>query len=199
MKIWLDLDEVLCSLMKPWLKRCKKELWLDLKFEDVTSYALWEIPTVKHSKKEIVKVFAKMIEDDYKNWHNILEPIPGSVGWVRKLKDIWWELIIITSRPAVLKSATFSWLEKYFWWLIDEVIFTNLDINNLNIWNKQDFLKKLELDVFIEDNFDNVKNAIDFVKKVFLFKKPWNKHLVSDAIHPKLAIIEKWDDVFKYL
>jgi len=195
MKIWLDLDEVLCSSMKPWLERCKEELGFYLPFEKVKNYALWELSVVKHTKEEIVKVFAQMIEDDYKNWHNILFPIDGAVDWVKRLANSGWEIVVITSRPSILKNATMSWIEKYFPGMIKDVIFTNKDVENLRLWNKGEILKSLWLDVFVEDNFENAQKAINFVKKIFLFKKPWNIEFLKNVEIGNLYVVNNWAEL----
>ena len=169
MRIWLDLDEVLCSLVKP----LEKKEDFPLSYENITNYNLREITNL--TKEEAVNLFASVIYEDYEKNHEILTPLPYTVDTVKKLKSKADKIYVITARPELLKEQTYSWLNRYFPGLIDDVIFTNKHLD-IKIWDKEDVLKKLEISLFVDDNLKNVLWAQKaWVKYIFLQSRPWNQ------------------------
>ena len=167
MRIWLDMDEVLCNLISPLAEK------FGVDFQQITNYHLWEIMNI--SKQEAIEAAIDMIKEDFEKNHTILTPTEYSSEVVASLRSGAIKMFVITSRPSLVEKFTLSWLEYYFPKMFDEVIFTNKTMD-LQLWNKENFLKQLDLDIFVDDNVENCLWAIKTgVKKVFLLDKPWNQ------------------------
>lgn len=189
MKIALDMDEVLCSLVEPVL--CNRNF--PLKYEQITNYNLREI--TDYTKEEAVKLFMDLILEDFQKNHKILTPLQYTVETVRRLKEIADKIYVVTARPEILKDYTLSWFEKYFENLIDDVVFMNKTLD-VKVWNKWDKLKELWIDLFVDDNLENVIWAVDaWIEKVFLVDKPWNQVKLDKSIIRIAALNEVLDYV----
>ena len=169
MKVALDMDEVLCSLISPILNNKK----ISLKYEEITNYNLWEIMNL--TKNEAIKLFIDLISEDFSKNHKILTPLDYTVDTIKKIKERADKVYIVTARPELLKDQTYSWVNKYLPNLVDDIVFTNKSVD-LQFWNKANILKYLGINLFVDDNLDNARWAMNIgVEKVFLPNKPWNQ------------------------
>jgi len=186
MKIGLDFDEVLCWFIEPLANR----LWL--KYNQITKYELWEILNIE--KKKVVNLAIDLMKEDYKTNHKIFKPIKYSEKLVNLC--LWQNVYIITSRPSFLEKETNSFINHFFPNLkIKKIIFVNKN-ENIELWKKYKILKQLWLDIFIEDNLDNLIESVKFYKKWFLLKKPWNKNDIRlKSLNNKIITIDSLYDI----
>lgn len=93
-------------------------------------------------------------------------------------------LHLITARPAsavVSRKGTYEWLKKHQI-IVDSVTHTN---------NKPDIIKKLEIDVMIEDSPYEVGRLVDSNVPILLLDQPYNK----DIIHNNVTRFTHWLEV----
>lgn len=110
-----------------------------------------------------------------------VKPFPEAIKAVKKLSEIH-ELKVLTSRPYYTKKETEEWLELHFPGMFTEVLFNNKHTPETYVpgEQKQEILKKINADVFIEDN---LKYVIDCPHvKVFLIDKPWNQGEIPNNV-----------------
>jgi len=142
----------------------------------------------------------------YKDWveflnsdkHHDMKPINGSVRVIKKLNKKH-QIYIITARNSKHRKNTVLWIEKNYKEKFEEIHFIDYNHEDYTkpFFTKGDIVKRLGIDVVIEDNLNEIR---DIAKKnpktkLFLFDKnnqyTWNK----ERPLPKNTMkIESWKD-----
>ena len=188
--IWVDLDEVLAETVDFCLKFNDYKIWnKSLKREDIIDYYIHQIKWFDIDLQWAIDWFNIPIANDIEKLE--IQPVKWAVTRLLELKNDWNEIIIITARnEQKLADYTYKWLEKYYKWLIDEVIFTDHFTDRHR--HKWEVCRELWINSMIEDNFDY---ALDIAKnwiETYLLEKPWNKF--KQQKHKNLKRIQKWND-----
>jgi uncharacterized HAD superfamily protein len=188
--IWVDLDEVLAETVDFCLEKNNYRIWNKIiKKEDIIDYYIHQIPWIDIELNGAIDWFNKPIASDIKKLE--IQPVKWAIEKILELKSNSNEIVIITARNQdKLWEYTYKWLEKYYKWLIDKVIFTDHFTDKHR--HKWEVCRELWVDYMIEDNFDY---ALDIAKnwiKTYLLEKPWNK-LQNDG-HKNLKRIQLWEE-----
>ncbi|MBS3149788.1 hypothetical protein J4455_03810 [Candidatus Woesearchaeota archaeon] len=184
MKIGVDLDEVLVEFINPFLDYLAKDHSIVLKKEQITTYRLWEL--WNGSKAQGWQLFI----DFYKKMGVInLKPVELSENAI-DLLQVNHDLMVITSRPRVIKNDTEFWVNKYFNGKFKEIHFADYLIFHGK--KKAEICKDLKIDVMIEDSLEYAEECSKSVKKVFLLNQPWNQ---SDDLPENIERVYSWGEI----
>ena len=151
-RIILDLDEVVCDMMKPLISMHHDRYNSDVTIEDVIQ---WDLP------RDMVQIF---IEPGF---FLHLPPIPGAIDGVRDLLSWGHEIIIATNHS----NNDYIAADKVLW------VQRNLPMlsSNIMIGSRKDVLQG---DIIIDDNPDYLINSPCPIRIVV--DRPWNReHIVT--------------------
>ena len=152
-RIILDLDEVVCDMMKPLISMHHDRYNSDVTIEDVIQ---WDLP------RDMVQIF---IEPGF---FLHLPPIPGAIDGVRDLLSWGHEIIIATNHS---NNDYYIAADKVLW------VQRNLPMlsSNIMIGSRKDVLQG---DIIIDDNPDYLINSPCPIRIVV--DRPWNReHIVT--------------------
>lgn len=191
MTIGIDLDSVVAEFMPHIINFQNKRNGTSFRLEDHTTYGLEKVWGV--SRKEVLEC----VYDFYSSSHvDKIMPIKGSVEGIDYLSSKY-ELIIITSRPRMVKRKTHKWIKKYFNNKFSSVIHTNqFSKRRKNMKSKSQVCIDMGIKTIFEDHlkfaFDCSVNKIN----VYLHDMPWNqkKKLPSNMVR-----FFKWGEIRDYL
>lgn len=101
-----------------------------------------------------------------------LQPYPYNAETLQRWKDEGHTLIVVTARSLHFTEATTAMVKEYYP-MIDEVVL-------VESFDKRNAIRSLELDVYIDDHFDCVLQAVEVgVETVVLISNeetPYNYH-----------------------
>lgn len=189
--IGIDIDEVLSETLDEVLKYNNyKFKWLPIKRKDVTDYYVYKIPEYNWSVDDAIVFFGKAIRS--KSVQSNIKPVIWARNKLRQLKKEWWQIILITARAIDVKDFTEKWLNKYFLWLWDDIVFTNHFTKDSV--NKSEVCEKLWIKIMIEDNLDYSRELANKWIKVWLIDRPWNISY-DKKIDKNIVKFKKWNEV----
>ena len=132
----------------------------------------------------------KFLETYYKKIINEVKPRTLAVEYLKKLHNEGNKIILITARweteGAEVEKLTKSWIEKY-----------NIPCDKLiiNAENKLIAAKQENIDIFIDDSFNNCKLVSDSGIKTYLMDSRTNKELIDQ----KIERIYSWPHLYMKL
>ena len=186
-----DVDDVLNNLTEQWLCNYCKTKNIKIKYENI-------IENPPHNILNIT--FDEYIDslDSFRLSDKALNMLPNSkiLNWFEQYGYLF-NNIVITSTSAKTSQNSAFWVMKHFYkWIhsFNVVPSYRIDDNVVRInKTKKDFLKKFgNVDIFIDDNEENIEGAKELNIKTFLVSKPWNKNgLEIENILMKLTEIGK--------
>lgn len=172
MRIGFDLDEVLCNITGFLLDSVNKEFGLNLDINAFQDYNFHKNNYTDSAKinKEIADRFVELVIDGDKLYKHSI-PYTDMVNAVNILNKEGHEIHIVTARGEAVYDLTSKWLAK------ENISYTSLSLVGLNAC-KQNKIKDLCLDYFIDDHIDNIIAALTADEELhgstFLVDKPWN-------------------------
>lgn len=170
-KIAVDLDEVLCELMRAFLKWHNHQYKTSYRFDDAVDYH-WSNFMGISSERAIREFHNFARTTEYAN----LPIINGSVQVMAELLKKH-ELYLITARQTVFEEVTRKWVDKYFPNVFKEIVFTNhYPMDGTPSYSKGEVCHKLGCKILIDDNPYNIQSLLDLGVNVILLNKPWNKN-----------------------
>jgi len=186
----VDLDEVLAETVDEVLKSNNYMIkWQAIYRDDISDYYVSNIPKYNLVKDEAIDFFWSVL------WTPARENILP-VKWAReKLKEFrgkWWKIVVVTARVEKISEYTHKRLDRYYNWIIDDVLFANhysdkevpKSVLCKNIWAK----------IMIEDNLDFAMELAQFGIKVYLLDKPWNRNY-SPVTHKWITKVYDWSEI----
>lgn len=194
MKIGVDVDSVLASIMDELVKyldnkRGKTHILEDISINDL--YKIWGI-----TEKEMIG----LVEGFYQDKWDTIVPIGGSVEGIKTLKDEGHELFVITARPDFTKEKTIEWLElNYGKNTFTNMIFTD-KFRNPNAPKKPEIMKTNNIDILIDDEPHNCADCsiAGFPSVLFNYnnKYPWARGEIEDS---NITRALSWDETIKII
>ena len=168
----LDIDAVLADLQTEWLYRYNLDYKDNLKAEQILSWGMDE-----YVKPECGKRIYDYLLDD--NLYTNVNPIPGALQAVNKMRDLFTRVIFCTMSP-------FPKMGRKFQWLIDNKFFEYYNYGD----PEMDYIETrdkslINADYLIDDYFVNLAN---FQRYGIIFTQPWNKDI--DCIFR----LDNWND-----
>ena len=170
--IWVDLDEVLAETIEGVLKFHNYQINnISARKEDISDYYLWDIKKYWLTQDEGVKYFRDFL-DEAQISEEIL-PVKWAKEWLKRLKNGWRKIIIVTARREEIKEFTVHRLNEHFGWLWDDILFASHFTEHAI--NKSELCKQHWIEIMIEDNLDYAIELANAGIKMYLLDKPWNK------------------------
>ena len=162
-KIGLDFDGCIADLIEAFIREYKNEYNILLKKEDMTDY--WLETCLPVSLESVRKVMDKIIDD----------PIKTDMKFIDGAKEFLLELsknsilFFITARPN--EWQVYKWLQK----MIPEIPLENIRVIAVgDHLKKLKEIKKLKIELFIDDYADTCQILHNNGIKCILFDQPWN-------------------------
>ena len=172
MKIGIDFDDCIADLAPVLIDYYNKIDGTSHKIGDVVSWdldGLWKMDR-KSAQERCFNFYPQ--EEGIE-----IPPVHGTVEAIQKLRKNN-ELIIITGRPEATLDFVTEWLKNHSIDLFDKIIFSNQF--NGEKRGKAEICRDEEVDVFIDDNFQNILEVSKEKIKCFLMDAPWNQGLVPE-------------------
>lgn len=186
MKIGIDIDDVIVDFLPSFINFYNERYNKNIRFEDMTSFFLWEVG-VGTNRKDVIKFVDEFYDSE--NFYDM--PLIAGAKEAINLLSKEHEIYIITSRPIKLKEKTIEFFKINFP-DIDLKIFFSKGIHHPGD-TKSEISKRLGLSIFIEDNYIE---GFDLKRtKVFLMNKPWNKDFSDD----KIIKTDGWSEILENL
>jgi uncharacterized protein len=187
LKIGIDIDDVTCEFVRPYLDFHNKKFKTNFIFDQITKPLFWESFGIDQSKMQ--EYF-----DDFQNNYLLLEEFPlvnGVKEAINKLSKIG-EIFFITARPFKLISRTQTFLDKNF----PDVHFELIHSGDLHGGkkNKSEICKELGINILIDDISSFCEDCSKKGIKVFLFDKPWN-NLFNEKDYENITRVKNWEEV----
>jgi len=182
MKAGIDLDGVVADLMRPFLKEINKRFDLELQYDDITSYHFSDCISVDIEDLRVIWESPEFI---------LGQPLLPYARWgINRLRDFGYKIYIVTARKSHLKTFTLGWLEKH------EIPFDDIVTGKQE--EKQSYIERNGLDIFIEDRTKNALEATKFCKRVYLMDKPYNRYTITlDESKSNIIRVNGWRDIIK--
>ena len=190
--IWIDLDEVLAELVDYVLIYHDYTInGNSIKREHMKDYYIYKIDNLNINLDDSINWFREAMEADEEKLQ--VKPVDWAYKELQKYKSKWYSFKIITARNWDLFSKyTYNWVEKYYPWIFDDIIFANHF--SCKERYKADICKEQNIYHMVEDNMDYAFELAENGIKTFLLEKPWNKKRKEE--HQKLIRIKNWNNIY---
>ncbi|MEI8338157.1 MAG: hypothetical protein WCF92_03370 [bacterium] len=185
MKIGIDFDDCIVNLCPALIDFYNKIDGTAYSVADSESFDLgnlWKIDTETANER----CLNFLLHEEKLN----IAPVFGVVDALNKLKEKH-ELIIVTGRPEATKDFMVRWLNKHSINFFSEIIFSSQF--NGEKRGKAEICIDEKVDIFIDDNLQNILDIAKEKIKCFLMDTPWNQELV-----PEYAIrVKGWKEIME--
>ena len=194
MRIYIDFDDVLCETARALSDAAKAVFKRDVPYEEITVFNLQHAFSL--SGDEIDQLMDLAHEQEFLAE---LEPVPGAIEAVRKLRAEGHEVVIVTGRPSYCHAGSVAWLKRYGLERI-EIIYVDKYGRAPKIL-PPDAPPMLSLEEFYELKFDlaidDSPTALDLLTvlkgcKVIVFNRPWN---MSYQIQTGMLRCTTWEEI----
>ncbi len=184
--IGVDFDDVLFNFNRSFVDFCNKKYGTKMTYEKITDYMM------EKSWNEPIEVILKRIEEFFKSGeHDLVIPLAGSEDAIKSLSSKY-DLVVITSRPDLIKESTNRWINKNFGDVFKGVHFSNQFMTGGGVARKKsEICKEIGVNLFIEDapvySMNIAKNGIP----VILLNTPYNQNVS----HELISRVNSWAEV----
>jgi uncharacterized HAD superfamily protein len=185
MIIWVDCDEVLCSTLVE-LVKLPEFCWVDWK--SFYSYSPPKAPGFSMSDDDQFLMYKKLLTSD--NFWNI-KPVKWAFEMIKKIKDAWHELVVVTWRASFIAERTKKWIEKYYPNLFSDFLFAETHTDNQK--TKAELCEEKGIEFFIEDDPYFASNLSEKGIPCALLAYPWNDSFDLKK-HSNVHRIKSWDE-----
>lgn len=182
MNIYVDIDNIVADFEGAFRRFVNRKKGRCLKQSDINEFDFFKCFGI--SKEEEAAIHREFI---LRNGYRKLKSVKGSIKGIRKLESIG-DVFLITARPEALRNITLEWLEhKGIRIREDHIIFSK---------NKAD--DRHDIDVIIEDKWED---SIDLAGKgceVILLDYPWNRKRRADGnilLQSNIRRVYSWKDI----
>ncbi|MDD2565984.1 MAG: HAD hydrolase-like protein [Candidatus Gracilibacteria bacterium] len=190
--IAIDVDDVISSTIPSLLKYFGEIHNINIEYENLTNYRLSlleEFASRNISENKIHEYWNNFFNSSY---GNEIIPIEGSIEGINKIKNLGYDIVLITARWESLQDYTLEWLDKYFPKnSFKEVHFTG--VYHGSSIPKSMICKKLGIKLIIEDNVHNCLELAEFNIKSYLFPRPWNLQIKTN--NPHILRVDNWGQI----
>ncbi len=168
MIIGIDCDEVLCSTMVE-LVKFPEFKWT--KWNSFYSYTPPKAPWFSMSIEGLIESYRKLLTgDDFWN----IKPVKWALEKIKKLKEKWHELIVVTGRSSYSEERTKEWVEKNYPNMFSDFVFAGTHTNAQK--TKAQLCEERGVEVIIEDDPYFASNLSENGIPCILLNYPWNEN-----------------------
>ncbi|MFA5651783.1 MAG: hypothetical protein WC933_00235 [Candidatus Paceibacterota bacterium] len=187
MKIGIDLDDTISQSMQQVIRFHNDIHHTNFNVKDIKHFNIWEI--LGQTREDRVKEVHEFHRSDYAKE---AKPLPYSQEVLKKLKKNN-ELFIITARAYDIKKETEDWINKHFPNIFSGIYFTSqFAKDKTQTITKKKVCDDLDIDIFIEDDINNILECIGSNRKAFLIDYPWNQ---TDKLPPNVIRVKSWKEI----
>lgn len=188
--MWVDLDEVLAETVDEVLKYHNYMVKGQPIFRnDISDYYISNIPKYNLIKEDAITFFGNVLTSPARE--NIL-PVQWAKEKLQEFKKQWRSIVVVTARREEISEYTKHWLDRFYPWLIDDVLFANhFSANEIP---KSTLCKHHWIEIMIEDNLDFAIELAKFWITVFLLDKPWNSNY-NKSQHLWVQKVSNWSEI----
>lgn len=180
--IFIDIDNVIADFEASFRRFLNKKTGKRLRRDEITEFQFYK--SFKISEEQEREIYREFTE---RKGHERLTAIKGCKRSINHLQEIC-KVSFITSRPVSLRKVTLSWLRENGIKLNDEdLIFTK---------NKAD--EKYDMDVIVEDKWEDAEELAERGKIAILLDYPWNRRrdeCGNIKIKRNILRVYSWADV----
>lgn len=186
-RIGIDIDDVICEFVKPYLEFHNKKFKTFFEFENLNSNFFWE--DLGHTRETIAEHF-----DDFQSNFTSLLDLPLVEDAITSINNLSKnnEIFIITARPEEIMFETEQFL-RTFLPKVDFKLIHSGDVHGKNK-SKADICNDLNIDIMIEDGLSFCLNCARKGVKAFLFDRPWNQ---SDELPQNVIRVKNWKEIME--
>jgi uncharacterized HAD superfamily protein len=200
MKIYVDLDDVVCDTTSVIVSECNLLYGKNSCLEDVYSFELEE--SLKITKEQHSELMQHIHQEEIQMK---MLPISGAVEYLRTISNMGMDIHIVTGRPPSTYNSAIKWLT-----------YNNVPFNKLVFVNKYNRIdrnhpttKQVSFSQLRNNNYkaiiDDSPEAIDlslslFTCPIIFFIRPWNKEFAYSLKKTKrLYICHDWKEIYSIL
>lgn len=170
--VW-DVDDVLNDLMQRWLEWFVKKVKKDISYSQLT-----ENPPHKILGISLNEYLQSLDEFRLSKHYQSMKPVNTVLEWFES-HGYKFRHIALTATPVSTAPTTAQWVFKNFGTWIRTFHFVPSKRQDVNVpeydRDKSDFFRWLgKIDLFTDDNPENVRKAEQKGIKTILWKRPWN-------------------------
>lgn len=179
MKMGIDVDDVICDFVTPFLRYYNKKHNKQVKKEDINSYDLTKVLDLDKSK------VVNLINDFYlsKDFSKIL-PRYDAYTCIPNL--VFDEKILITARPDWIRDKTKFWVDKYFKNTFNDIY--------MGIKDKSGLCKALDIDIMVDDKGSAVVDCGNNGITAILLNQPWNQ---NTKLNNNITRANNWKEIME--
>jgi len=178
--ILVDLDQILVDMVPKWLECYYKTTGERIKEKDITNFE------IRHFVK-YPNVLDALLEKD--GFFFNMSPMPNSLKYLKKIKDLEIEIIILTQPPRKADYAIKDkrkWMLKYFPWF---------DASNMIFAHKKHLIRG---DLLFDDNPEHLKKwkAVNKKSMTATIDYPYNR---DAKVNLRLTKQNAWKSLYNFL
>ena len=185
MKIGIDLDDVIVSIVSPFIDFYNKKYGKNVSFEDMKTYNFWECGIGK-TRKEAIKFTDEFFNSEEFKLVPLIKGARKSIDLLSKKFQIY----ILTGRKKRYIETTKEFVKQNFPDIPIEVYHSG-DYYIGQDKTKVEFCKELGIRIIVEDSLENAINCSKENIKVFLIDRPWNQGKTNGNIKR----VQDWEDI----
>ncbi len=164
--ILCDMDDCLCDLTGVWINILNQRHGTSITRDDLSVWHVGRALPFKFPSLDEAKIYEPL--DEIGLFRN-LPPIEGSKDSLRKMKEMGWRVVIVTSLPSVKHNPGMVVKEKCEW--VEEHLFGLVEPRDVIITYQKQLIVG---DVLIDDGPHNLEN---YNGNTIAFDRPWNRKL----------------------
>ncbi|MCK4787856.1 MAG: hypothetical protein KAV87_29145 [Desulfobacteraceae bacterium] len=177
LNIGIDIDGVIVDLVSAMLPILSESCGYGVTHADITEYDIGKALKIEGQMAYIWKAV-------YNDAFLINAPaIKGALDGLNRISN--HAIILITGRPQKTQIATEQWLGKNFI-KYDRLIFSQ---QGKHIYHD-------DIDMFIEDQYEEACNMVAAGIPTILFNQPWNQRLVDSS---NIKRVRDWEEITEYI
>ena len=189
-RVAVDLDSVLAQTVPAMLRVYNATYQTSYTKTDITDYSAGNVlPELQRLGKSKGKsMFFRLLDKAWEDWQSI-EPEPGAIEAVRRMKDAGLQIDIVTGRSTTPRDILELWLRQH------GIPYDNLIVAEAKPGEERrtsELKTDLPYDIFVVDNPFMAKAIAGQPDKfLLLFDQPWNVGIVESE---NVVRVHGWPD-----
>lgn len=188
--IAIDIDDVLIDFTGNFVLFHNNKYGTKLRKEDFFSY---QYPIILGVSEQETRC---RIDSFYtSNYFKEIVPVSGSVETILSLKELGYNLFIVTGRKYSLVQETREWVSKNFEGIFSDIHHTNSYHPEGKKIKKSKVCLDFNAGIIVEDDMMHIKDCSSNGIKVLVYDNPWNREILPRGVMRVL----NWNEILKNL